>query len=87
MDKLTSRKFLIAILSMVSGIAISLEALGGKIGIICAIISTIIPPVTYIVTEGVIDAKAIGLATDAAQGVVEIVEELKGGENDGNKAE
>ena len=77
MDKLTSRKFILAILSTISGIAISLTQLGGKVGIICAVISAIVPTVTYIITEGAIDAKAVRLAAGAVIDLTDIFEKAK----------
>ena len=77
MEKYKSRKFILAVLSAVGGIAISLSALPGKVGVISAIISAIIPPVTYIITEGVIDAKAVGMLCDAVSTTAEIVEDIE----------
>ena len=89
--KFTSRKFIIAILGAIGGVAISLTQLGGKIGIVCAVISAVIPPVTYIITEGVIDARAVNLTAEAAQQVITIVKDKDGyftyseGSSDENK--
>ncbi len=77
MDKFKSRKFLLAILSAVGGIAISLSALPGKVGIISAVVSAIVPPVTYIITEGVVDAKAVGMLCDAISTTAELVEDIE----------
>ena len=76
--KFTSRKFIIAMLGAIGGVAISLTQLGGKIGIVCAVISAVIPPVTYIITEGVIDARAVNLTAEAAQQVITIVKDKDG---------
>lgn len=78
MDKYFSRKFLVAILSAIGGIAISLTQLGGKIGVICAIISAVLPAVTYIITEGAIDAKAIDVTAAAAKQIITIVKDKDG---------
>ena len=74
-NKLTSRKFILAVLSAVGGVAISLSQLGGKTAIICAVISAIIPPVTYIITEGVIDARAVHLITEAIDNITDSIGE------------
>lgn len=76
--KLQSRKFILAILAAIGGAAISLSQFGGKLGAICAIISAVIPPVTYIITEGVIDAKAVNLSAEAAQQVITLVKDPDG---------
>lgn len=78
MDKLTSRKFILTVLSAISGIAISLSQLGGKTGVICAIISAILPVVTYVITEGVIDAKAVDMSAKAAKEVITLVKDPDG---------
>lgn len=82
MDKFTSRKFILAILSAIGGIAVSLTQLGGKVGVICAIVSAVIPAVTYIITEGVIDYKAVRLTANA---IIDISDLLEGeGDKDEN---
>lgn len=75
---LLSRKFILAVLAAVSGIAISLSQLGGKWAVVCAVISAVIPAVTYIIAEGVIDAKAVNLTAEAAQQVITIVKDKDG---------
>ena len=77
-EKFTSRKFILAILGAIGGAAISLTQLGGKIGVVCAVISAVIPAVTYIITEGVIDAKAVNLGAEAAQQVITLVKDPDG---------
>ena len=76
--KLKSRKFIIAVLSAIGGVAVSLSALGGKIGVICAVISAVLPAVTYIIIEGVIDAKAVDLTAEAAKHIITIVKDKDG---------
>lgn len=77
-DKLKSRKFIIALLSAIGGIAISLSQFGGKTAVICAVISAIVPAVTYIIAEGVIDAKAVDLTAEAAKQIITIVRDKDG---------
>ena len=74
MEKYVSRKFILAVLSAIGGAAISLSQLEGKVGIIAAVISAIVPAVTYIITEGVVDAKAVGLLCSAVEDVAEVIE-------------
>ena len=73
--KLKSRKFILAVLSAIGGVAISLSQLGGKTAIICAVISAILPPVTYIITEGVIDARAVHIITEAIDNITDSIGE------------
>lgn len=72
LEKIKSRKFILAVISAISGVAISLSAMGGKVGLVCAVISAIIPPITYIITEGVIDARAVGLTQKAIGDIADI---------------
>ena len=55
MKKFLSRKFIIALLTGISGIALAFTELGGKVGIISGIIVTIISTVSYIIVEGKLD--------------------------------
>lgn len=74
-EKFKSRKFLLALISAIGGVAISLSQLGGKTAVICAIISAIIPTVTYIVTEGKIDKAAVDLTVDTITQIAAIIDE------------
>lgn len=76
-SKLTSRKFWVTVLSSIAGVAASLCATDGKIGQICIIISILVPPIVYVITEGTIDAKAVGQFADAVKEITEIVSEEK----------
>ena len=85
--KLTSRKFILSALSLISGVAIALSEVGGKVGIIAGVIIAFAPAATYIITEGVIDAKAVGLTVSAVSTVSEAVETLRSDEQEGEKNE
>ena len=71
LEKFTSRKFIIAVLTIVAGVATALTEVGGEIGAICGIVAAIIAAVAYIIVEGNIDAKAVQLIKEAAESVVE----------------
>lgn len=71
LEKFTSRKFIIAVLTIVAGVATALTEVGGEIGAICGIVAAIIAAAVYIITEGNIDAKAVQLITEATESVVE----------------
>lgn len=77
LEKIKSRKFILAVISAISGVAISLSAMGGKVGLVCAVISAIIPPITYIITEGVVDAKAVGLTQKAIGDIADVWSDLE----------
>lgn len=71
LEKFTSRKFIIAVLTMVAGIATALTEVGGEIGSICGILAAVIAPVVYIIVEGNVDAKAVQLITEATETIVD----------------
>lgn len=71
LEKFTSRKFIIAVLTMIAGIATALTEIGGEIGAICGILAAILAPVVYIIVEGNIDAKAVELITEATESIVD----------------
>lgn len=74
-NKFLSRKFILAVLSAIGGVAVSLTQLGGKVAVVCAVISAVIPAVTYIITEGVIDAKAVNLTAQATEQIINIIKD------------
>lgn len=76
MDKFLSRKFILALLSTILGVSVSIAKLDGKVGAIAAIVSAVLPSVIYIIAEGTIDAKAVTSITD------EIVNFVKENEDD-----
>ena len=77
-NKFLSRKFILTLLSVVCGIAISLSQMGGKIALICSIISAVVPALTYIITEGIIDAKAVDVTKEAANQIITLVKDPDG---------
>lgn len=90
LEKFTSRKFIIAVLTIVAGVATALTEVGGEIGAICGIVAAIIAAAVYIITEGNIDAKAVQLITEATESVVEYFddeEETDAENNAENEAE
>lgn len=84
LEKLKSRKFIIAVLTMILGIATALSDIGGTAGTICGIVAAVVAAIAYIVVEGNIDAKAVQAITDATESVIEIFDE-KGAENGKDK--
>jgi drug/metabolite transporter (DMT)-like permease len=71
LEKFTSRKFIIAVLTIVAGVATALTEVGGEIGSICGIVAAVFAAAVYIITEGNIDAKAVQLITEATESVVD----------------
>lgn len=73
--KLTSRKLWIAIAGVATGIAISLGADASDIQVVSGAVTAIISAVSYIITEGRIDAAAVKAAVEATQDAVKVVKE------------
>lgn len=71
LEKFTSRKFIIAVLTMLAGVVTALTGVGGEIGEICGIIAAFLAAAIYIIVEGNIDAKAVQLITKATESVVD----------------
>lgn len=76
LNKLTSRKLWIAIAGVATGIAIALGADASDIQTVAGAVTAVMSAVTYIVTEGKIDAEAV---KNAAQGVQDGVAALQNG--------
>lgn len=75
LKKLTSRKFLLTILPVIVGIATSFSGVGGRVGLISGLVATVIPCIIYVITEGNIDAKAVGMITDAIPKVIDSIKD------------
>lgn len=73
LKKLTSRKLWMAIAGVTTGIAIALGVDAGDLSTIGGAITAVISVVTYIVTEGKIDAESVKVAVEATQNAVETI--------------
>ena len=76
LNKLASRKLWIAIAGVATGIAIALGADASDIQTVAGAVTAVMSAVTYIVTEGKIDAEAV---KNAVQGVQDSVAVLQDG--------
>ena len=74
LSKFKSRKFLLSFLSVVGGIANVLTGVNGTVGMIASVFLIIVPVVTYVITEGTIDAKAIQMGAQAVEDIKEVVQ-------------
>lgn len=88
-QKLTSRKLWLAIAGVASGVAIALGVSSTDVGTVTTAVSTIVGGltvltsiVTYIRTEGKVDAASVAKASTSAQAIVEaaqtIIDSVKG---------
>jgi len=73
LKNLLSRKFLLTLLTTLSGIATALSGVGGEAGTISGVALAIIPTITYIVTEGKLDKEAIKMMLESAENVIDSI--------------
>ena len=72
--KLTSRKLWLAIAGVITGIAMALGVEGSEITTVAGAVTALVSVVTYIVTEGKVDAESVKVAVEATQVAVDTVE-------------
>lgn len=46
---------------------LALSGAGGEIGAICSVIAAFIAPITYVITEGKLDSKALEMLSESAK--------------------
>lgn len=81
LQKLKSRKFWMALLSVAAGVVYLITGDSGLEQAILSIGAIVVPVVVYILTEGKVDAKAVELSADALQAI--LAELKKGDEENG----
>lgn len=69
-QKLTSRKLWMAIAGVATGIAVVLGVDGGDISNIAGAVTAVASVITYIITEGKIDAAAVKNAVESTENAV-----------------
>lgn len=84
LQKLTSRKLWLALAGVATGIAMVLGIDGSEISTVAGAVTALVSVVTYIVTEGKVDAESV---KSAAQVVLEGVEAIEEAEVDSNDEE
>lgn len=70
LEKLTSRKFIVTIITAITGIITMIIGENEIVQIIAGATMTILPTIIYCITEGVIDAKSVKTITDATLNAV-----------------
>jgi len=73
LEKLKSRKFLMAAVSVVVGILTIFGVPEGVVSLISGISLVLIPVVVYIAAEGRIDAAAVAMTSDALKKIAELI--------------
>lgn len=81
-EKFTSRKFLLAVVTVIAGVVAMCGASEGVVEAVTAALTALIPTVIYIITEGRIDAAAVGQIAGAVQDIAEGVANDNGGDAD-----
>ena len=85
LKKLTSRKFIAATAGVVSGLAIAFGLEQDIITAVAGAVTSLISVIAYIVTEGRVDAAAVGAAAEkaaqAAQDLLDMREDEKSGDS------
>ncbi len=71
LNKLTSRKFIIAMISAIAGVITLIVGDNEVVQIIASATMVIIPAVVYCIMEGAIDAKSIKVITEATADAAE----------------
>lgn len=65
--KLTSRKFIVTVITAIAGIITLIIGESETVGIIAGAAMTVVPTIVYCVMEGTIDSKSIQTVTDATK--------------------
>lgn len=73
-QKLTSRKLWLAIAGIATGVAVALGADGSEISTVAGAITALVSAVTYIITEGKIDAEGVKNAVENTQTAIEVIQ-------------
>lgn len=69
-QKLTSRKFLVSLITAIAGIVTMCIGHGDEVTIIAGALCTILPTLTYCIIEGTADIKSIQTITTATSGAL-----------------
>lgn len=77
LNKLKSRKFLTCVAGVVMGICMAFGLDEGAVNIISGAVTALLSIVTYIYTEGKIDAATVNKIKDAADNVKDVVDVVK----------
>lgn len=71
LEKLTSRKFIVTLITAIAGLITSIIGENETVQIIAGAAMTIIPTIVYCITEGVLDAKSVKTIADATADAAE----------------
>ncbi len=80
--KLTSRKFIVAVISIISGICLLLGADCDTVSVISGGAMIILPSVAYCIAEGKIDAENVKAISSAIKDTVNALDDLNNGNHE-----
>lgn len=72
--KLTSRKLWLALAGVVTGVALALGVEGTEITTVAGAVTALVSVVTYIITEGKVDAESVKNAVESTQTAIEVID-------------
>lgn len=75
LKKFTSRKLWMAIAGVATGVAMALGADASDIATVAGAVTAVVSVVTYIVTEGKVDAEGVKNAVESVQDAVEVMDD------------
>ena len=78
--KLTSRKFIVSIITLIAGIVTLIIGHEHEVSTIAGALMSIVPAVVYCIMEGTVDAASVKTVTDAASGAAEALGQSKAAE-------
>ena len=73
-QKLTSRKFLAAVVGLITGLSMIFGLDENTINTVAGAIVSVSSVMTYIITEGVVDATAVGNAANKVQDAIDQIQ-------------
>ena len=77
MSKFKSRKFWVTLLATISTITGAFVGIGGTLGQVVCIVGAIASVLTYVITEGTIDAKAVKASIDIVEQIKTTIKEIE----------
>ena len=77
LEKLTSRKFIVTVITAITGIITMIVGENEIVQIVAGAAMTVIPTIVYCIMEGVLDAKSVKTIVDTTKEAVEKIKEIK----------
>jgi hypothetical protein len=71
LEKLTSRKFIVTVITAIAGVITAIIGESETLKIIVGAAMTVIPTIVYCITEGVLDAKSVKTIAEATADAAE----------------